>query len=132
VVDLPAEQVAAARADPAAGTLAKANAVDHFGLAQAFRELSDYHFMGLLDLAALYAEALVLADVLHGAFPVLAVHYEIVVEADEGQADAVAAWLKAAMVAAMAPLINPRPRRGRGAGGPHPGRGLSRPRRHGN
>jgi DNA polymerase-1 len=44
-----------------------------------------------------------------GAFPVLAVHDEIVVEADEDQADAVAAWLKAAMMDAMAPLIDPVP-----------------------
>jgi DNA polymerase-1 len=44
-----------------------------------------------------------------GAFPVLAVHDEIVVEADEGRADAAAAWLKAAMVDAMAPLIAPVP-----------------------
>jgi DNA polymerase-1 len=46
-----------------------------------------------------------------GAFPVLFVHDEIVVEADAGQADAAAAWLKAAMVDAMAPLRCP-------AGGP--------------
>jgi DNA polymerase-1 len=44
-----------------------------------------------------------------GAFPVLFVHDEIVVECDQGQADAVAAWLKAAMVEAMAPLIEPVP-----------------------
>ena len=44
-----------------------------------------------------------------GAFPVLAVHDEIVVEADAGRADAVAAWLKAAMVDAMAPLVEPVP-----------------------
>jgi DNA polymerase-1 len=44
-----------------------------------------------------------------GAFPVLAVHDEIVVEADAGQADTVAAWLKAAMVEAMAPIIEPVP-----------------------
>jgi DNA polymerase I-like protein with 3'-5' exonuclease and polymerase domains len=44
-----------------------------------------------------------------GAFPVLAVHDEIVVEADAGQADAVAKWLKTAMVEAMAPLIAPVP-----------------------
>jgi DNA polymerase-1 len=44
-----------------------------------------------------------------GASPVLAVHDEIVVEADEGRADAAAAWLKAAMVDAMAPLIAPVP-----------------------
>jgi DNA polymerase-1 len=44
-----------------------------------------------------------------GAFPVLAVHDEIVVECDAVQAEAVAAWLKAAMVDAMAPLISPVP-----------------------
>src|SRR5262245_18863054 len=43
------------------------------------------------------------------AFPVLAVHDEIVVEADEDKADAAAAWLRAAMVDAMAPLIDPVP-----------------------
>ena len=43
------------------------------------------------------------------AFPVLAVHDEIVVECDADQADAVAAWLKKAMVDAMAPLIAPVP-----------------------
>jgi DNA polymerase-1 len=42
-----------------------------------------------------------------GAFPVLAVHDEIVVEADADRAEAVAAWLKAAMVDAMQPLIAP-------------------------
>jgi DNA polymerase-1 len=44
-----------------------------------------------------------------GAFPVLAVHDELVVEADADQADAAAGWLKAAMVDAMAPLIDPVP-----------------------
>jgi DNA polymerase-1 len=44
-----------------------------------------------------------------GAFPVLAVHDEIVVEADAGQADAAAAWLRQAMVGGMAPLIAPVP-----------------------
>jgi DNA polymerase-1 len=44
-----------------------------------------------------------------GAFPVLAVHDEIVVEADAGQADAAAAWVKQAMLDAMAPLIDPVP-----------------------
>ncbi|HKB38709.1 MAG TPA: DNA polymerase [Gemmataceae bacterium] len=44
-----------------------------------------------------------------GAFPVLAVHDEIVVECDADQADTVAAWLKRAMVDAMAPLIAPVP-----------------------
>src|SRR5262245_25072305 len=48
-------------------------------------------------------------DQVPGAFPVLAVHDEIVVECDEGQAEMVAAWLKAAMVDAMAPLIIPVP-----------------------
>jgi DNA polymerase-1 len=42
-----------------------------------------------------------------GAFPVLAVHDEIVVEADADRADAVATWLKTAMVDAMAPLVEP-------------------------
>jgi DNA polymerase I len=44
-----------------------------------------------------------------GAFPVLVVHDEIVVEADADQADAAAAWLKAAMIDGMAPLLNPVP-----------------------
>jgi DNA polymerase I-like protein with 3'-5' exonuclease and polymerase domains len=44
-----------------------------------------------------------------GAFPVLAVHDEIVIEADAGQADAVSSWLKKAMVDAMAPRIDPVP-----------------------
>ncbi len=44
-----------------------------------------------------------------GAFPVLVVHDEIVIEADSGQADAAAAWLKKAMIDAMAPLIEPVP-----------------------
>jgi DNA polymerase-1 len=44
-----------------------------------------------------------------GAFPVLAVHDEIVVEAGADQADAVARWLKRAMLDAMAPLIDPVP-----------------------
>jgi DNA polymerase-1 len=44
-----------------------------------------------------------------GAFPVLVVHDEIVIECDADQADAVAAWLKQAMVEAMAPLISPVP-----------------------
>jgi DNA polymerase-1 len=43
------------------------------------------------------------------AFPVLAVHDEIVVEADAAQADAAAAWLKGAMEDAMRPLIDPVP-----------------------
>jgi DNA polymerase-1 len=44
-----------------------------------------------------------------GAFPVLVVHDEVVVEADAGQAEAASAWLKAAMVDAMGPLITPVP-----------------------
>jgi DNA polymerase-1 len=44
-----------------------------------------------------------------GAFPVLAVHDEIVVECGEDQAEAVAIWLKQAMMDAMAPLIDPVP-----------------------
>jgi DNA polymerase I-like protein with 3'-5' exonuclease and polymerase domains len=40
---------------------------------------------------------------------VLAVHDEIVVECDAGQADAVAAWLKGAMLDGMAPLAEPVP-----------------------
>src|SRR5262249_18450575 len=44
-----------------------------------------------------------------GAFPVLAVHDEIVIEADIDQADAAAAWLKQAMLDAMAPLVAPIP-----------------------
>ena len=44
-----------------------------------------------------------------GAFPVLAVHDEIVIEADEDQVEAVTAWLKAAMVDALAPLLAPVP-----------------------
>jgi DNA polymerase-1 len=44
-----------------------------------------------------------------GAFPVLAVHDEIVVECDAGQAEAVRAWLRQAMLDAMAPLLDPLP-----------------------
>lgn len=44
-----------------------------------------------------------------GAVPVLIVHDEIVVESDADQADAVATWLKRAMVEAMAPLLEPVP-----------------------
>jgi DNA polymerase I-like protein with 3'-5' exonuclease and polymerase domains len=44
-----------------------------------------------------------------GAFPVLAVHDEIVIEADAGRADAAAAWLKQAMLDGMAPLVAPVP-----------------------
>ncbi len=39
----------------------------------------------------------------------LAVHGETVVEADVGKADAAAGWLKAGMVDATAPLIDPVP-----------------------
>jgi len=48
-------------------------------------------------------------DRVPGAFPVLVVHDEIVVETDECQADSAAAWLKAAMLDAMAPLLDPVP-----------------------
>jgi DNA polymerase I-like protein with 3'-5' exonuclease and polymerase domains len=44
-----------------------------------------------------------------GAFPVLAVHDEIVVECDTEQAGAVEAWLKQAMLDGMAPLVDPVP-----------------------
>jgi DNA polymerase-1 len=44
-----------------------------------------------------------------GAFPVLVVHDEIVVECGLDQAPAVEAWLRKAMVDAMAPLIDPVP-----------------------
>jgi DNA polymerase I len=44
-----------------------------------------------------------------GAFPVLVVHDEIVVEADEAQADRAAAWLREAMLDGMSPLIDPVP-----------------------
>jgi DNA polymerase I len=44
-----------------------------------------------------------------GAFPVLAVHDEIVAECDEGQAEAATAWLKRAMLDAMTPPIDPVP-----------------------
>jgi DNA polymerase-1 len=44
-----------------------------------------------------------------GAFPVLAVHDEIVVECDEAQAETAAGWLREAMTDAMAPLIDPVP-----------------------
>jgi DNA polymerase-1 len=44
-----------------------------------------------------------------GAFPVLAVHDEVVVERDAAQADAVTAWLRTAMLDAMAPLVEPVP-----------------------
>jgi DNA polymerase-1 len=44
-----------------------------------------------------------------GAFPVLVVHDEIVVECDEAHAEAAAMWLKAAMVDAMAEWLEPVP-----------------------
>jgi DNA polymerase-1 len=48
-------------------------------------------------------------DACPGARPVAFVHDEILVEADAGQADAAAAWVKQAMLDAMAPLIDPVP-----------------------
>jgi DNA polymerase-1 len=44
-----------------------------------------------------------------GAFPVLAVHDEIVIEANTDQAEAAAAWVKQAMLDGMGPLISPVP-----------------------
>jgi DNA polymerase-1 len=44
-----------------------------------------------------------------GAFPVLVVHDEIVIECDAGQAEAVSLWLKTAMVDGMAELLAPVP-----------------------
>jgi DNA polymerase-1 len=44
-----------------------------------------------------------------GARPVAFVHDEIVVEADAGQAEAAAAWVKQAMTDGLAPLIDPVP-----------------------
>ena len=44
-----------------------------------------------------------------GAFPVLAVHDEIVVESPADQAAIVVVWLRTAMVDAMAPLVEPVP-----------------------
>jgi DNA polymerase-1 len=44
-----------------------------------------------------------------GACPVLVIHDEIVIEADEGQAEAAAAWLKQTMLDAMTPLLDPVP-----------------------
>jgi DNA polymerase-1 len=44
-----------------------------------------------------------------GAFVVLVVHDEIVVESDESQADLTSKWLKGAMLDGMAPLIDPVP-----------------------
>ena len=48
-------------------------------------------------------------EAMPGAFPVLAVHDEIVLEADEPRAKEAAEWLKATMAEAMAPLIAPVP-----------------------
>ena len=44
-----------------------------------------------------------------GASPVLFIHDEIVVETDEGQAEAAADWLKQAMLDGMAEVLNPVP-----------------------
>jgi DNA polymerase-1 len=44
-----------------------------------------------------------------GAVPVLAIHDEIVVEADEGQAEAAATWLRRAMLDGMRPYLDPVP-----------------------
>ncbi len=44
-----------------------------------------------------------------GAVPVLAVHDEVVVECDQGQAEAAAAWLRRAMLDGMRPLADPVP-----------------------
>ncbi|VTR95168.1 dna-directed dna polymerase : DNA polymerase OS=Meiothermus silvanus (strain ATCC 700542 / DSM 9946 / VI-R2) GN=Mesil_1349 PE=3 SV=1: DNA_pol_A [Gemmata massiliana] len=44
-----------------------------------------------------------------GAFPVLLVHDEIVVECDEAQQSEAAAWVRGAMADGMAPLIDPVP-----------------------
>jgi DNA polymerase-1 len=44
-----------------------------------------------------------------GAFPVLAVHDEIIIEADADQAEAAAGWLKQAMLDGMSPLLDPVP-----------------------
>jgi DNA polymerase-1 len=44
-----------------------------------------------------------------GAFPVMQIHDELVVECDEGQADAGEAWLKRAMIDGMAMLVEPVP-----------------------
>jgi DNA polymerase-1 len=58
-----------------------------------------------LALALLYERR----DQCPGAFPVLAIHDEIVVEADVGQEGKASAWLKGAMIDGMAPLIDPVP-----------------------
>jgi DNA polymerase-1 len=44
-----------------------------------------------------------------GAFPILVVHDEVVVECDADQAEAAAAWLRQAMIDGMAPLLDPVP-----------------------
>jgi DNA polymerase-1 len=44
-----------------------------------------------------------------GGFPVLVIHDEVVVEADAGQAEAAAVWLRQAMIDGMQPLIEPVP-----------------------
>jgi DNA polymerase-1 len=44
-----------------------------------------------------------------GAFPMLVVHDEIVIEADADQAEAASAWVRQAMLDGMAPLIAPVP-----------------------
>ena len=48
-------------------------------------------------------------DQVPGAFPVLAVHDEIVVEADADRAEVAADWLRSAMMDAMTPLLAPVP-----------------------
>ena len=48
-------------------------------------------------------------DTVPSAFPVLAVHDEIVLEADESEADLAADWLKRTMIEAMAPFADPVP-----------------------
>jgi len=48
-------------------------------------------------------------DRVPGAFPVLAVHDEIVMECDQSQADAVSAWLTESMIEALAGWLDPVP-----------------------
>jgi DNA polymerase-1 len=48
-------------------------------------------------------------DQIPGAFPVLAVHDEIVVECDADRAEGAATWLKRAMLDGMVPLLHPVP-----------------------
>jgi DNA polymerase I-like protein with 3'-5' exonuclease and polymerase domains len=43
------------------------------------------------------------------AFPILAVHDEIVIECAEDKAEQAEKWLKEAMIDAMAPLLDPVP-----------------------